>query len=167
MAPVAYLSIGSNLDNPESSVKEAIEKLLNEKGVKLKGLGKMYETEPQGKPDQPWFVNTALALYVDFSPEETLKKTKEIENEMGRRPSGKWGPRKIDIDIIFFDDLILDSGELTIPHPLAGQRRFVLKPLCDIDPQLVHPKLGKSVARLLEELPEEGQRMREIEQREI
>ena len=163
MAAVVYLSIGSNMDDPKGSVAEAVGEILKEDNVELIGQGGCYETEPQGKPDQPWFVNTAVALRVGFSAEDTLKKIKEIEKRMGRERSEKWGPRKIDIDIIFYNDMIFDSDELKIPHPLAAGRRFVLKPLCDIDPDLIHPALGKTVSELLNEIPEEGQRMRKIE----
>ncbi len=150
------------MDDPKGSVTAAIEKILDERGVKLVGLADFYETEPQGKTGQPWFVNTALAVEVGFSPEETLERLKMIEKEIGRVQTEKWGARKIDIDIIFYDDLTMDSGGLTIPHPLAAKRRFVLKPLADIDPALPHPALGKTVSQLLEELPAEGQAMRKL-----
>ncbi|HEB71622.1 MAG TPA: 2-amino-4-hydroxy-6-hydroxymethyldihydropteridine diphosphokinase [Nitrospirae bacterium] len=160
---VVYLSIGSNMDDPEGSVAGAIGEILKDEGVELIGQGGYYETEPQGKLDQPWFVNTAVALKVDFSAGAALDKIKEIENKMGRKRSVKWGPRKIDIDIIFYDDLIVDTADLKIPHPLAAERRFVLRPLKDIDPDLTHPQLGKTVSELLNEIPEGRQRMRKIE----
>jgi len=160
---VVYLSIGSNMDDPKSSVTGAIGEILKDEGIELIGQGGYYETEPQGKLDQPWFVNTAVALKVDFSAGATLKKMKGIEKKMGRKPSEKWGPRKIDIDIIFYNDMILDTDDLNIPHPLAFQRRFVLQPLADIDPDLIHPDLGKTVSELLNEIPEDGQKMRKID----
>jgi 2-amino-4-hydroxy-6-hydroxymethyldihydropteridine diphosphokinase len=82
---------------------------------------------------------------------------------MGRVESERWGPRKIDIDIIFYDDLIMNTDELKIPHPRAWERRFVLQPLSDIDPGLIHPGVGKTVSELLNEMPEQGQNMRKIE----
>lgn len=163
MAAVVYLSIGSNMDNPKGSVAAAVGEIVKEQGVTLIGQGGCYETEPQGKRDQPWFVNTAVALKVDFSAGETLEKMQRIEKIMGRSRAEKWGPRKIDIDIIFYDNLVIDTANLTIPHPLCAGRKFVLQPLADIDPGLIHPKLGKTVSEMLNEIPEEGQGMRKIE----
>lgn len=161
---VVYFSIGSNSDDAVGSVLEAIENLMSEGGVKPLGMGAFYETEPQGVADQPWFVNTAVALEVGFTPEETLRRIKNIERKMGRVPTEqRWGPREIDIDIVFYNDLVMDTPELVIPHPEAANRRFVLQPLADINPSLKHPVLGKTVSELLSALPEEGQAMRKLD----
>lgn len=163
MAAVVYLSIGSNMDDPKASVAEACGLIVKEEGVTFIAQGGYYETEPQGKLDQPWFVNTAVSVKVDFSAEVMLDRMKRIEKKMGRVKSGKWGPRKIDIDIIFYDDLIIDTDDLKIPHPRVWERRFVLQPLADIDPGLIHPGVGKTVSELLGNMPEQGQNMRKIE----
>ncbi len=157
-----YLSLGSNMDDPVSSVREAIDRLRSEDGFAVVGIGCFYQTEPQGKTDQPWFVNTAVAVKVDCTPEEALEKVKNIERKMGRVTGKKWGPRKIDIDIIFYDDLVMNTDELTIPHPLAAERRFVLQPLVDINPGLVHPGLGVGISELLGNIPDRGQRMSKL-----
>ncbi len=161
--PVVYLSIGSNSDDPLGSLLNAIELILKQSGVKPRGLGSFYETEPQGKTDQPWFVNSAVSIDTWHSPDELLDMVKRIEKQLGRVPTERWGPREIDIDIIFYDNITVCTDELVIPHPLVEERRFVLKPLMDIDPKLVHPVLGETVTELYHKLPEEGQALRKLD----
>ena len=163
MAPEVYLSIGSNSERALSMVRAAARRIAAIDGADVFGEGRYYETEPQGKTDQPWFVNTALAVRLDMDPLKLLERLKQIETELGRTPGQRWGPREIDIDIIFYDDSVMTSDRLTIPHPLAHQRRFVLAPLADINPGLAHPVLGTTVARLLEAIPETEQAARLIE----
>ena len=153
-----FLSIGSNGDNAAGQVTRAMEAILAMAEVREIGRGRLYKTEPQGMRDQPWFINTALAVETSMEPAEILKRIKQIESQLGRKPGGeRWGPREIDIDIIYYGNRIVDMPGLAIPHPMAAKRRFVLAPLADIDPGLVHPVLKKTVSQLLAELPEEGQ----------
>ena len=112
----------------------------------------MYETEPWGIKDQPKFINMAIETETDKKPEELLRVLKEIEKEIGRTETTKWGSRVIDLDILFYDDLILKTQALEIPHPLLHERAFVLKPLCDIAPDKKHPVTGKTVKEMIENL---------------
>ena len=153
-----YFSIGSNGAGAAGQVTRAMEAILAMEGVTETGRGRLYKTEPQGMKDQPWFINTALAVETSMEPAQILRRIKKIESELGRKPGGeRWGPREIDIDIIYCGGLVVDQPGLIIPHPMAAKRRFVLAPLADIDPGLVHPVLKKTVSQLLAELPEEGQ----------
>jgi len=141
---IAYISIGSNLGDREENCRQAI-KLIEKNGIVVKKQSLMYETEPWGVKDQPKFINMAIEAETDKKPEELLRVLKEIEKEIGRTESVKWGPRVIDLDILFYDDLILKIPGLEIPHPLLHEREFVLKPLCEIAPDKKHPITGKTV----------------------
>lgn len=122
-------------------------------GTKVTGLSKFYETEPVGGVPQDNFYNAAARISTTLSPLDLLDALKRIETEVFHRvPSGKWGPRSMDLDILLYGDLVYADDRLTIPHPHLAQRRFALQPLADIDPTLVHPSLGKSVAQLLQSL---------------
>lgn len=112
----------------------------------------MHETEPWGFEDQAAFINMAAVVETDMDPEDLLDELKMIERLMGRTASFKWGPRIIDLDIIFYDDIVMDLPGLKIPHCRAHERRFVLEPLFEIAPDKIHPVLNKSVKTLLEEL---------------
>lgn len=148
---IVYLSIGSNLGKREANCLKAIE-LLSRKVGTIKRRSSMYETEPEGLKEQPQFINMAVELKTDLSPQRLLKTLKEIEKEMGRKMTIRGGPRIIDLDILLYDDLILREPELEIPHPLIHKREFVLKPLSEITPELREPLLGKTIMELLEEL---------------
>ena len=109
----------------------------------------MYETKPWGLTDQPDFVNMAVEAETDLAPIELLEMLKKIEKDMGRRDTIRWGPRIIDLDILLYDDIILKTDSLTIPHPLMHEREFVLGPLSEIAGDLIHPVLKKSIGDLL------------------
>ncbi len=149
MNSIAYIGIGSNLGNREDNCKEAI-RLLKENGIVVKKQSSMYETEPWGVKDQPKFINMAIEIETDKKPEELLSVLKNIEKQIGRTETIKWGPRIIDLDILLYDDLILDLPELKIPHPLMHERDFVLKPLSEIAPDKRHPVIGKTVKEMYE-----------------
>jgi 2-amino-4-hydroxy-6-hydroxymethyldihydropteridine diphosphokinase len=148
----AYLSLGSNIGNRESHLGDAL--------ARLRALGRvgavssLYETEPVEFTDQPWFLNCVVLLETNATPAQMLANLLAIEQEMGRVRNQKKGPRTIDIDILLFGEAIVDSPELTIPHPAMHQRRFVLEPLAEIAPEIQHPILKETIRRLLEELPE-------------
>ncbi len=134
----AYIGIGSNLGNREENCKQAL-RLLHANGILIEKQSCMYETEPRGIKDQPKFINMAVEVETDKKPEELLRVLKEIEREIGRTETIKWGPRVIDLDILFYDDLILKTQDLEIPHPYMHERAFVLKPLCEIAPDKKDP----------------------------
>ena len=122
-----------------------------------------YETEPVGFKDQGWFINGAIKIETTLSPHSLLAALKDIEKKLGRcRQPVRFGPRVIDLDIIFYDKLVLNTPELEIPHPRMHQRRFVLKPICDIEPDLHHPRLRQTVMALYEAMDGTGQDMRAV-----
>jgi len=141
-----YLSLGSNLGDRKKNIASAL-KMLGQEAQILK-VSSLYETEPVGYKDQPWFLNCVCSIETDLSPQALLKFVKATERKMGRKPTRCFGPRLIDIDILLYDDLILDSPDLTIPHPRLEERAFVLLPLREIASQLVHPLLGANVEEL-------------------
>ncbi len=148
---VTYLSIGSNLGRRRENCEKAVS-LLSENGIKIIKHSSMIETEPWGIKDQPKFINMAVEAETEKKPEELPGIIKKIEAEIGRKENIRWGPRVIDIDILFYDDLIIKTPELEIPHPLIHERYFVLNPLAEIAPEKVHPVLKKTIKNLLLEI---------------
>jgi 2-amino-4-hydroxy-6-hydroxymethyldihydropteridine diphosphokinase len=117
----------------------------------------LYETAPVGYEDQGWFVNGAVKIRTYLDPEGLLARLRSIEKELGRKPTGTpFGPRVLDFDILLFEDLIIKTEHLTIPHPELHKRRFVLKPLADIAPDIVHPVLKETILTLLANLKDDG-----------
>jgi 2-amino-4-hydroxy-6-hydroxymethyldihydropteridine diphosphokinase len=150
----AYIGIGSNLGDPVHNCDLAVRAMTADPHSRVTALSPFYRTEPVGKKDQDWFVNAVAALETSRSPRELLSFLQAIEREMGRERKEKWGPRVIDLDILFYEDQVLQEGDLVVPHPRVRERRFVLKPLNDIAPTLRHPLLFKSISEILSELPE-------------
>ena len=148
---IVHLGIGSNIGDRQANCERALE-LLGGRGIKIKKVSSMYETRPWGLKEQPDFINMAAEAETDLSPEELLDALKGIEKEMGRKDTVKWGPRVIDLDILFYNDEIVDTQRLRIPHPFIHERDFVVVPLAEIAPDKVHPVLKKSVRQLREEL---------------
>lgn len=149
----AYIGVGSNLGERESNCHRAIAALAANVGSLLDGQSPFYETEPIGFADQDWFVNGVVRIKTNVGPQVLHEQLQALETALGRRPGGKkYGPRVLDLDILFFDDVVLRTDRLEIPHPRLHERRFVLRPLCDLAPDLVHPVLGQTIQYLLAHL---------------
>ncbi len=153
MPHTAYIGIGSNLVSPTENCLKAVQRLNAHADLNVVARSSLYQSEPFGITDQDWFVNSVAQITTSLSPEELLRACLSIEQAMGRTRTKKWGPRIIDLDILFYDDLILKQEELEIPHPGIAERSFVLAPMNEIAPEFIHPKLKKSIQALLIEVP--------------
>ncbi len=146
----AFIGIGSNLGDRKANFFEAIDRIQKIPSTRIVKQSSLYESEPLGDA-KTWFVNAVVELETECNADELLKKLKQIETAMGRkRVRGKrWGSRVIDLDILLFDNEIINKRTLKVPHPEMQNRRFVLAPLSELAPQLIHPKLSVSVSELL------------------
>jgi 2-amino-4-hydroxy-6-hydroxymethyldihydropteridine diphosphokinase len=147
-----YLSLGSNIGDREVNLRAAI-LALGSGGVNILRESPVYETEPVDYLDQGWFLNQVVEAELNLTPRKLLALNAKIEREMGRVRDVPKGPRTIDIDILFFDEVVIQTADLEIPHPRIAERRFVLAPLAELAPSLRHPVTGHSVLEMLENAP--------------
>jgi 2-amino-4-hydroxy-6-hydroxymethyldihydropteridine diphosphokinase len=144
---IYHLIIGSNLGDREGLLMQA-KNLIDAEIGNIKGESLIYETQPWGHEDQPWFLNQVLKVSTPIKPTTVIRQIKEIETRAGRLPGEKWHARHIDIDILLCDDLIIQEDDLAIPHPLLATRNFVLVPLMELSPEIMHPVLEKTIEDL-------------------
>ncbi len=150
----AFVAFGANLGNRLRTFRDAVRRLDRTDGVAVCAMSRLYETAPVGGPggQEPYY-NAAVELRTELTPEALLDALQEIEAAHQRTRTVAWGPRTLDLDLLFYGGLIMETPRLTIPHPMMRQRRFVLRPLADIAPGAVDPVTGQTVANLLAALP--------------
>ena len=154
---LAYIGVGSNLGQRKENIFSSEKLIRSTSGIKFLRSSPIIETDPVGGPAQGKFLNAVFEIETLLLPETLLKALQDIEKSLGRKRSIKWGPRKIDLDILLYGDRIVDRKDLQIPHPLLHKRRFVLEPLCQLNPSAEHPVLKKQIRWILEGLDENNQ----------
>lgn len=153
IANTAYLGIGTNIGNRLKWIEQAIESLQATEGINVSRISKVYETSPVDYLDQPDFYNLVCEIQTDLTPLQLLYQVQQIEQKLKRVRKIRFGPRTIDIDILLYDEQIIQKPELTIPHPRMQNRAFVLIPLFELAPSMVIPSIQQPIAALLEQLP--------------
>ena len=148
-----FIGIGSNIGSRTQNCLDAIERISD--FTVIEEVSSFYETEPVGNENQPKFINAVAKVNTMHSPLSLLNYLKTVEKKMGRNKTMRWTPRIIDLDILLYEDFVLKSQELTIPHAHLHLRRFVLEPLCELDPMLIHPELEMKLSEILNELEDD------------
>lgn len=155
-----YLGLGSNIGNRDANIRQALDQLQTD-DLRLLRVSSLYETEPMGFQDQPWFLNQVAEFETELSPPQLLKQIQAVEKTLGRKREIVNGPRTIDIDILLFGDVIMNTAELTIPHPRYRERLFVLEPLLELNPALQDPETRQPIAAMLDTVHGQAVRRRQ------
>jgi len=155
MSNMAYIGIGSNIGSPLKNCQRSIILIEEHARIKVIARSSFYETEPIGPTDQNWFVNAVVEISTEMEAIPLLDALLAIEIEMGRIRNVKWGPRKIDLDILLYGKSVIKNDRLVIPHPEMIKRLFVLTPLAELAPDLIHPTENKTIQEILSHLPED------------
>ncbi len=155
MGHIAYIGIGSNIGDKVHQCERAISEILKIDRHKLIAKSSFFKTHPTGYTSQAWFVNGVIKIETDLEALQLLRTLKAIESHLGRAETFRWGPRTIDLDILFFDEIEIHTEELQIPHPLVQDRQFVLIPMAEIDRNFIHPVFKKTIRELLDNLKED------------
>jgi 2-amino-4-hydroxy-6-hydroxymethyldihydropteridine diphosphokinase len=159
---IAYISAGSNMGDRLQNCRKGIESLTESGNSRILAQSRIYTTEPVDYEDQDWFINMMVKLETAHDPFQLLDQIEDIQRAAGRLHDPiRFGPRILDLDIILYDDRIVDSERLVVPHPRMHKRSFVLKPICDIDPAIIHPVLKQDMQFLLKRLGEDKQKVLE------
>lgn len=151
-----YIGLGSNLGDRHAYIARAVDELKRIRDSKLVSISSVYESDPFGKTDQPKFFNAAAEIETALLPAELLAELQSIEMKVGRTSTERWGPREIDLDILAYDGVVFEDEHVTVPHPGIAERKFVLVPLKEIAPDLVHPVSGMTVEELAAHCPDHG-----------
>jgi 2-amino-4-hydroxy-6-hydroxymethyldihydropteridine diphosphokinase len=151
---LVYISFGSNLGDRLKNIKLGLQFISCNRSITITKKSSLYETEPVGYENQGWFLNGVIEIKTSVSPHKLLSLLKKVERKLGRKRTIRWGPREIDLDILLYNQKCVDTPSLTIPHPRMHKRGFVLVPLVEIAPQIIHPIFKKSAKQLLAELPD-------------
>ena len=151
MSHTAFIAIGSNLGTPKENCIEAINIISSNPNIKIISKSSFYQTAPVGNTKQDWFINAVIKVSTQLNSDILLSAILKIESKMGRIRKEKWGPRIIDLDLLFYDNLVIKQKDLTLPHPEIDKRNFVLQPLNEIGENFIHPSLNKSINTLLKE----------------
>ncbi len=161
---VVFISVGSNIGAKLDNCLRGIASLTESPESLLLGASRFFRTSPVDFTDQDWFVNAAVKIRTTMAPLALMDKLVSIQQQMGRKTDAvRFGPRELDLDILLYDDWVIRTDRLTIPHPRMHKRAFVLLPICDINPSIIHPVLGQTVADLLNHLDDEDQRVIPLE----
>ena len=157
---IAYISAGSNMGDRLQNCRKGIEALTESGNSRILAQSCIYKTEPVDYEDQDWFINMMVKLETAHDPFQLLDQIEDIQRAAGRvHDPIRFGPRILDLDIILYDDRIIESERLVVPHPRMHKRRFVLKPICDIDSSIIHPVLKQEMYFLLKRLGDENQKV--------
>ncbi|MGN1387164.1 MAG: 2-amino-4-hydroxy-6-hydroxymethyldihydropteridine diphosphokinase [Bacillus sp. (in: firmicutes)] len=160
MKSVAYISLGSNMDDRLSYLKGAIEELHKDEHISINKISSIYETDPVGYTNQGNFLNIVVKLETDYEAEQLLQKCLQIELELGRERKIRWGPRTIDLDILLYNQDNIETDDLSVPHPRMHERAFVIIPLLEIEPNIELPAMELPLQKVLEHIPDkEGVRL--------